>query len=260
MKLGIPAAVLSVAILYFGSVDARPERVEDAVAAIRAMATQYAAVQDYTATFLKKERDPQPAGDLWPLETIELKFARPFRVYMKWLAGPSAGQEILYVDSENDNKLLVRPARRPISVWLNRDCNRLKRRNRHVITEVGLGYLIEQLVQNVDRAWAAGVARIVDHGIEREGGTSRRKLELSVSGSSEAYYAARTLLWIDTVMGLPVRADMFDRKGQLVESYTYNDLRINVGLGRDAFDRHNAKYRFGSPIYVPCWIADRFGD
>ena len=261
MKLGIPAAIVSVAILSFGLVDARPEGVEEVIAILRAMQTRYAVIQDYTATFLKRERDPHPGGELWPLETIELKFARPFRVYMKWLEGPHAGQEVLYVDGENENKVLVRPTRRPFlidSVWLEPDCKRLKRKNRHVITDVGLDYLIKQLVHNVDRALAAGVGKIVDHGIEREGGTTRRKLELSVSASSKAY-AARTLLWVDTVMGLPVRADMFDWKGQLFESYTYNDLRVNVGLGRDAFDHQNPKYKFGSPRYVSCRLADLFG-
>lgn len=61
---------------------------ENTLALLHAMAARYATVQDYSAIFLKRERINDT---LLPLETIELKFAKPLKVYMKWLGGPGKG-------------------------------------------------------------------------------------------------------------------------------------------------------------------------
>ena len=62
-------------------------------------------VPDYTATFSKQE---YVGGSLSDNQVINLKCRhQPFSVYMKWVVGDK-GQELLYVDGENDQKMLVK--------------------------------------------------------------------------------------------------------------------------------------------------------
>ena len=70
------------------------------------MASAYDGIQDYTALFLKRERVD---GSLLPLETIDLRFQAPFKVYMAWRI-PHAGRVIVYVEGENDSKIRVNSA------------------------------------------------------------------------------------------------------------------------------------------------------
>jgi hypothetical protein len=51
------------------------------------MVHAYDGIRDYTALFLKRERIN---GVLLPLETIELRFQAPFKVYMAWRQPPRA--------------------------------------------------------------------------------------------------------------------------------------------------------------------------
>jgi outer membrane lipoprotein-sorting protein len=51
----------------------------DPPAIMQRMASAYDGIRDYTAVFLKRERIN---GTLLPLETIELRFQAPFKVYM----------------------------------------------------------------------------------------------------------------------------------------------------------------------------------
>ena len=82
---------------------ARPD--EDAISILHRMPARYAPVRDYSAVFLMQERI---RGELLPLETIGIKFATPFRLYLRWANGPNRGRQVLYVEGENDNLLLDR--------------------------------------------------------------------------------------------------------------------------------------------------------
>ena len=66
---------------------------------------RFADIPTYTATFHKRERID---GELQDLEVTRIKVRHePFSVYMKWIVGDK-GQELLYVDGENDDKILVK--------------------------------------------------------------------------------------------------------------------------------------------------------
>ena len=59
-----------------------------------------AGVDNYTAVLHKQER---VKGELLAAETVALKFKKPFRVYMKWVAEPHKGRETLFVLGANEN-------------------------------------------------------------------------------------------------------------------------------------------------------------
>ncbi len=58
------------------------------------------------------------------------------------------------------------------------------------------------------------------------------------------FSAPKINLWIDLGNGFPIKAEFFDWDLKKVGSYGYKDLRLNVGLTEDDFDRDNKSYRF----------------
>ncbi|MBD3274787.1 MAG: DUF1571 domain-containing protein, partial [Candidatus Marinimicrobia bacterium] len=70
------------------------------------MQIAYEDVQDYVCIFNKQERID---GELLPMETVRLKFKKPFSVYMRWIEDPRKGMEVMYVRGENNGKIIAHP-------------------------------------------------------------------------------------------------------------------------------------------------------
>lgn len=124
------------------------------------------------------------------------------------------------------------------------DAHQIHVANRHPVTEVGIGFLIPQLMSNVERALATREGQIRDIGQETVDGRQTRKVELLLGRQASGYYAARALLWLDPQTGLPIQFETFDERGRMIEQYAYVQLRINIGLGPLDFDKRNPQYRF----------------
>lgn len=208
---------------------------------ILAMRSAYAGVQDYTATFYKQER---VGGKLLDEEQIELKFQKPLKVYMRWVGKTYKGREALYVQGKYQNKVVgheggffgfvtlhMRPTGR-LAMW----------GNRHPVTEVGLGYLIEQIVENVMKARQQ---RVLDLKSLGERTTHNRRVDaMEAIFPVVGFYCPRLILDIDPENHLPVRAEIYDSKDQLLERYGYADLRMNPRLPEEDFSEENQNYHF----------------
>lgn len=208
---------------------------------ILAMRPAYAGVQDYTATFYKQER---VGGKLLDAEQIELKFQKPLKVYLRWVGKAYQGREALYVQGKYQNKVIgheggffgfvtlhMNPTGR-LALW----------GNRHPITEVGLGYLIEQIVENVVKARQQRVLELRSLG---ERTTYNRRVDVLEAILPEVgFYSPRLILDIDQENHLPIRAEIYDSKNQLIEKYGYADLKLNPGLQEKDFSAENQNYHF----------------
>ncbi|HLC20748.1 MAG TPA: DUF1571 domain-containing protein [Candidatus Methylomirabilis sp.] len=206
--------------------------------------SSYARINDYTAVFRKQERVD---GKLLPEDTILLKFQKPLKVYMKWIQDPSKGTEALYVDGSNGNKLLVHRGGILGILTLSLDPRGLLAltKNRHPITEVGLGYLIDGLQRNIRRALLHGEFKIIRLAEETFRGRSATVMEAKFTPhAGGTYYASRMVFYIDTELQLPVGAVFYDEADALFERYSYSDVKLNVGLTPLDFSRENKAYRF----------------
>lgn len=58
------------------------------------------------------------------------------------------------------------------------------------------------------------------------------------------YYAPKGIIWVSTQTSLPVKLKIFDRAGQLYESYLYTNIDTKPGLNDQDFDPANPAYRF----------------
>src|SRR5262249_29523419 len=107
----------------------------------------YQRVTDYTCTMISQERIN---GRLGPENIIQLEFRQnPFSVHMRWL-GPHevAGRDVVYVHGRNGNKMRVREGKGIAAIMGKMDLDpndpKVRQHSRHVITETGIGNLLEQ--------------------------------------------------------------------------------------------------------------------
>lgn len=208
------------------------------------MESSYARINDYAAIFRKQERVD---GKLLPEETILLKFQKPLKVYMKWIEDPFEGTEALYVNGTNENKVLVHRGGilGILTLSLDPKGSVAMTRNRHPITEVGLGFLIDELQRNVKTALQHGELKLIRLVEEPFGGRQTVAVEARFAPrAGRTYYTARMVCHIDKDRMLPIGAAFYDERDVLFERYSYSDMKLNVGLTPLDFSRQNKAYRF----------------
>lgn len=198
------------------------------------MVRAYNGIRDYTALFLKRERIN---GTLLPLETIELRFQAPFKVYMAWRE-PHPGRVIVYIEGENDNKILVNPGGllRFLRLKLGPTSALAMQNTRHSILEVGLQKTIAYLEREYERGRREGQVTLTAQGDDEMADRPAYRLTLVFHADRTAgYYAQRGEIWVDTAHFLPIRLSLYDWDNQLYAYYEYRNLQLNPGLGPEAF-------------------------
>ena len=217
----------------------------DAEEIIRKMQAAYEDVQDYVCIFNKQERI---AGELLPMETIRLKFKKPFSVYMRWIEDPREGMEVLYVRNENDGKIIAHPGSFPdITVKVAPDGKLAMRQNRHPVTEVGIGSAIQIIANDVQRASAHPEDSVIyqDHGMQEVNGEKSRCIEAIMPAEENSeYYAHRAFICYQAETHLLSQIKTWDHTNTLVENYRYTRIETNVGLSESDFDADNPDYEF----------------
>jgi len=222
-----------------------PAAAEDPTALLLGMEAAYARVERYTARFVRQE---VVEGVLRPREEALLKWERPGLLYLRWIAGPPAGREILFVPGRNDDRMLVREPgllTRFATIVMAPDSPRVLEESRHPVTDIGVGRLIDLVLKNVHRAARAGELTVRDHGVSRGPEGLERRLEALFPREPERGYAGRRLvLTLAADSGLLVRAMVHDRDGRMLGDYAYRELRLNPSLTAADFDAANPAYGF----------------
>jgi outer membrane lipoprotein-sorting protein len=208
------------------------------------MRQAYAAVEQYTATFLIQERLD---GELRPPQRLVLKFKKPFKVYLRWLTGKNEGRQALYPAGIDGNELWVRLPilLGAITVSLDPQSPRARKDSRHAITDVGIGRLLDFFSDNTFRGLERGEVTIENSGhratFDRQ--TDRYTLHFPADPAS-GYYCRTAFVDVDREYRLPIYTEIFAWDGQLIERYGYLDLRLNPGLTDEDFDPKNPTYGF----------------
>lgn len=208
------------------------------------MEATYAKVGSYTARFIREER----VNDvLRPREEALLKFQRPGRIYLRWIAGPPRGREILFVEGRDDGKVLVHEPSgwaRFFTAVIAPDSSRVLKESRHPITDVGLGPLIALIAGNARRAVKRGELSVVDRDHAGPAGSERRLELVFPRDPGAGYYAHRALVSVDQATDLPVAIRIFEADDRLVAFYAYRNLTLNVKLTALDFEPTNPAYGF----------------
>jgi hypothetical protein len=227
------------AATLYGTDPAPAAPLDPALALIAEAQMQLQKVQDYTCTVRKQER---VRGELLPEQILTMKVRnQPFGVNLYWQAPRSLqGQEVCYVAGQNRGMMRVHPVGiKGIFGFVSVDPNdpRAFKDNRHPVTSAGLGFLIDGCARQweLERRWNKTVVRIAEAEFDGRPCTWVETVHPDMSAGS--FYACRCLLCLDKATHLPVHSSAYDAQGQLLESYSYLDIHLNVGLTDDAFNR-----------------------
>lgn len=221
-----------------------------AIKLARASRKSLESVRDYRCMFIKREL----LNGALAAQTMELKLREePFSVYLKCLE-PNAGREILFVQGQNDNKLLAHEGSGLKSlvgtVPLALDAPQVRAENRHPITEIGMRNLIDKVITQWEYEGQFGETTVQYFPEARIGGVSCPAIECTHPVPRRQFQYHLSRLYIDATSNLPVRIENYAfpaAQGQeplLVEEYTYLKVQANVGLTNNDFSDKNPAYKF----------------
>jgi hypothetical protein len=218
---------------------------DEPVRLIREAQQAYQNVRDYTCLLIKRER---MGGALPPDNVMEMKVrTQPFSVYMRWLQPHSeAGQEVCYVAGRNDGKMRVHPKGVLGAVgFVSLDTNdpRVRQTSRRSITEAGIGNTIERFAKAWEYERNQNLTSQVQVG-EYEYNRRRciRVEAVHPTNPNGYFHHFRDVVYFDKETHLPIRLEFYDwprqqgDPGQLVEVYSFANMRLNVGLGDNVFN------------------------
>jgi hypothetical protein len=196
-------------------------------------------IQGYRLVLQKQER----IGDvLKPIEVIEVSFrARPYSVFMHWHEGARGITSALYVQGENDGKVLVHPT--GVLGWLHPVApldpkgTLAREASRYNIAEFGFKKMLERTLAD----WKAA----------REKGTLHAEYlgtrKLPAAGDRLCYVLRRTLrqpdaegiqeatVYLDVETWFPIGTVLHGEGGKLIGEYFYRDIHLNPTFAPDQF-------------------------
>lgn len=147
---GLSAALLALILPWGGNVfaQASASEVKQIKALLHRSSEALADLNDYRGTLVKRER----FGDELVVQTMEFKFARPFKVYVKYVE-PYPGREIIYIRGANRNKVRAHKGSVPdVSVSLSPFGRLSMQGNHHPITSFGLKNMLRIARRNIRKA------------------------------------------------------------------------------------------------------------
>jgi hypothetical protein len=215
-------------------------------------------VRDFTCRLVKRERI---GGYLQDMHFIDMqvreeiiadnRLVQPLAIYLHFL-GPRlvAGRKVVYVEGQNEGKMLVRNGGRHFDYVIARiDPNGSSAREETLVpvTQIGFNRLLGQMIDVLERhrrADAEGTntraERISGARINRRPCTVIRVTHPRRQKGLEFHLAN---VFVDDELHAPVRVDFSDwpknagNPPPLIAEYTYTDLQLNVNLPDAAFTR-----------------------
>jgi hypothetical protein len=199
--------------------------------------------RDYTCTFTRQE---MRKGTLSGEEVGEMKVrSNPVGVYVRF-ARPEAiaGMEVAYTGRKS-LKVRYRPAGTAGSrgfQTLDTDDAKFLSANRHPVTEWTMAAGIERVASAVAREKTLNNPVEVYTGEYQFAGRNVIRYEVLTRRPHAFRYAHRMLVYVDKDTKLPLRFESYDQPksgaavGDLLEAYSFSDVKLNVGIGESAFD------------------------
>jgi hypothetical protein len=202
-------------------------------------------VRDYTCTLVKQETLEGVPGEQ---QHIMMRVRnQPFSVHMVFLK-PYQGREVLYVDGINNNEMTVLEAgwKRNLGK-MNLDPNGMvaMRGQRHPITQVGLRNLTARLVAAKTAEMQFGEVSVTINPNSKIGSRPATMIQIVHPTQRKEFATHIQRIFLDNELRVPIHYDAFTwpaAAGQtppLDASYTYANLKLNVGLAARDFDATN---------------------
>jgi Protein of unknown function (DUF1571) len=204
----------------------------------------YGKMRDYSGTFTRQERIN---GTLSAEQVGEMKMrVNPVGIYVRF-ARPeaTAGMEVAYSGAKKDGKVRYRPAGvagRKGFLRLEVDDPKFLADHRHPVTSWGIGPTIELLSTVTAREKTLNNPVEVFTADFQFANRNVTKYEIFTRRQHAFRYAAHMVVYVDKETKLPIRFEAYDdpkagaTTGDLLEMYSFSDLKFNNGLGENVFD------------------------
>lgn len=214
-------------------------------------------IQDYSATLAKRER---VGGKVMDYQYMFIKLRqKPFSVYMRFL-GPNEmkGQEVVYVEGRNKGAMLAHGVGlegKFGTLPLKPDGAIAMRNQVYPLTELGILNLTKRLAEvgQQDAKYGECDVKFYEGAKIKDGRGGSRvctciEVVHPVPRQNFRFHQAR--IFVDKELNLPIRYESFDwpktqgAKPELLEEYTYLNLKLNNGFTDADFDVKNPAYNF----------------
>jgi hypothetical protein len=217
---------------------------------------------DYTATLVKRERVD---GTLGEQEHMFIKVRNrkidngilitPLSVYLTFLSPSSSkGREVIYVENRNNGLLTAHEGgfkgRLLPTVDIHPTGMLAMRGQRYPMTEIGVENLIVKLIERGETAkqYSDVQAEFRKNARVKDRTCTVLQVTQPTQRPGLEFYLAQ--IFIDDQLQIPIRYVAYDwpksqgAKPEVIEEYTYLDLKVNVGLTDADFDPKNPAYAF----------------
>ena len=211
------------------------------------------AIQDYSATLVKRERIDGVVGEY---EYLAIKIRhKPFSVYVDFLAPQSVrGQEVIYVEGENNGNMWAHRANNHSGllgvVSLTPHSPRAMRGQRYPLTEIGLVNLLRRLIEVAQQDVQYGECEVKFISGAKINGRVCTVVQVVHPLPRKEFRFHLARIFVDDELKLPIRYESYgwptqpDGEPQLIEEYTYLNLQLNRGFTDMDFSIKNPEYRF----------------
>ncbi len=219
-------------------------------------------IADYSAILIKRELID---GTLTDYEYMGIKIRNrkhvngvmttPFSVYMAFLKPASVkGREVIYVENQNNGNVVAHEGgmKGRFLPTVNLDPNGMMamRGQRYPITELGLENLVVKLIEKGDRDRQRGECDVQFQKGAKVGGRECTVLSVTHPVARPYFDFHIAQVFIDDELNVPVRYCAYSWPHApggdpiLLEEYTYQNIKTNLGLTDADFDQRNSKYNF----------------
>jgi hypothetical protein len=213
-------------------------------------------LHDYSATLAKRERI---GGKLLDYQFMYLKLRqKPFSVYMCFL-GPAdmKGQEVIYVEGLNNGNMWAHGVGLQAAIGtvsLKPDGFVAMKNQRYPLTELGILNMTRRLVEVGEDNKRFGECEVKFYEgtkIKQQNGSrvcTMIEVIHPVPRRNFVFHLAR--IFVDKELNLPIRYESYDwptepgGAPELMEEYTYLNLKLNNGFTDADFNTKNPSYKF----------------
>lgn len=200
-----------------------------------------AEVHAYSCIMQKRER---VYDRLLPTEVVETHFReRPFSVFMNWRQGVGMAQRTLYVQGENGNRMLARPAGLLSNLGVfarDVDSREIKASGRYIVTEFGMKLGTIRTLKPMLEAKKRHALFVRYDGLYRVPETGDRlcyKLVRTPYQPPEDEGVNELTIYIDLETWLQVGSVLKDARGELIAEYYFRDIHLNPKFRPNQFSR-----------------------
>lgn len=207
------------------------------------------ALADYSATLVRRER---VRGKLSGYEYMAIKIRHhPFSVYACFQS-PAAikGQEVIYIAGQNEGNMWAHKARMAVTMSIHPEGMVAMSGRNYPLTEIGLVNLVRRLVE-------VGQQDVNYDGCEvkyfTQAKVSQRPctvIQVMHPTQRDVFRFHLARVFVDDELKVPIRYEAYDwprepgGEPELLEEYTYLDLKLNNGFTDEDFSTLNPAYHF----------------